>query len=399
MSRQDLTAASHLLTRALALVPDGEVDVPLEIDLAWALFSLGRPEEAHKALRRAAERAEATGNRTGELCARLEASAFKLYIEQQDAAAELDAVIAEALPEIEAGGDDYALHILYFVRSLAAHLRSQMDEEIVALEQVMFHAQRTDMPHLVAWFVTGGVAARFYGSTPLPEMVAWIEGREAQFGRDWRMTAWRAMVSALQGRFNEARLLQAEFHLAQEERGNVLELGSNLSQNSVALELLAGDPAAAAAFAERGCRILEDAGERAWLSTGACWYALALYELGRFDEAEDWARKGLELGDSEDVITQTLARQALAKVLARRRQHAEGESLARQAIALADATDALLFQGDARQDLAEVLELAGRSEDATAALREALERYERKGALVQVERVRERLAALEPASA
>jgi tetratricopeptide (TPR) repeat protein len=207
------------------------------------------------------------------------------------------------------------------------------------------------------------------------------------------------MVSALLGRFDEARLLQAEFHLAHEERGNLLELGSNLSQNSVALELLAGDPEAAAAFGERGCRILEDAGERAWLSTGACWYALALYELGRFDEAEDWARKGLELGDSEDVITQTLARQALAKVLARRRQHADGESLARHAIALADATDALLVQGDARQDLAEVLELAGRREDATAALREALERYERKGALVQVERVRERLAALEPASA
>jgi tetratricopeptide (TPR) repeat protein len=395
MSRQDLSAASHLLTRALALVPDGEVDVPLEIDLAWAHFSLGRPDEAHKTLVRAAERARATGDRTGELCARLEASGFKLYIEQQHAAAELDAVIAEALPEIEAGGDDYALHILYFVRSLAAHHRLQMDEEIVALEQVMFHAQRTGMPHLVAWFVTGGVAARFYGSTPLPEMIAWIEGREAQFGRDWRMTAWRAMVSAQQGRFDEARLLQTEFHLAHEERGNLLELGSNLSQNSVMLELLAGDPAVAAEFAERGCRILEDAGERAWLSTGACWYALALYELGRFDEAEDWARKGLELGDSEDIITQTLARQALAKVLARRRQHAEGESLARQAIALADATDSLLVQGDARQDLAEVLELAGRREDATAALREALERYERKGALVQVERVREQLSALQ----
>ncbi|HEU5404806.1 MAG TPA: tetratricopeptide repeat protein, partial [Gaiellaceae bacterium] len=398
MSRHDPTAASHLLTRALALIPDGAADVPLEIDLAWALFSSGRPEDAHKTLESATERAETVGDRIGELCARLEASVFKLYIEK-DAAAELDAVIAEALPEIEAGGDDYALHILHFARSQAAHLRIRADEEIVALEQVMFHAQRTDMPHLVAWFATGGVAARFYGSTPLPEMVAWIEGREAQFGRDWRMTGFRAMVSALEGRFDEARLLQAEFLLAHEERGDTLELGSNLSQHSVALELLAGDPAVAAALAERGCRILEDAGERAWLPTGACWYALALYELGRFDEAEGWARKGLELGDSEDVITQTLARQALAKVLARRRQHAEGESLARQAIALADATDALLVQGDARQDLAEVLELAERREDAASTLREALELYERKGALVPAQRVRERLAALEPASA
>ena len=47
----------------------------------------------------------------------------------------------------------------------------------------------------------------------------------------------------------------------------------------------------------------------------------------------------------------------------------------------------------------EVLELAGRREEATTALREALDRYERKGALAPAERVRERLAALEPASA
>jgi tetratricopeptide (TPR) repeat protein len=230
-------------------------------------------------------------------------------------------------------------------------------------------------------------------------MLAWIDGREAQFGPDWRMTGWRAMVSAWQGHFEKARLLQAEYHLAHEERGDTLDLGSNLAQNAVVLELLAGDPAAAAALGERGCRILEEAGERAWLSTGACYYAQALYELGRIDEADEWVRKGLELGGSEDVITQILARQVRAKVLARRGQHAEGEKVAREALALADATDGLIFQGDSLRDLAEVLELAGRSDETTMALREALERYERKGALAPAERIRERLAALEPASA
>ena len=399
MSRQDLAAASHLITRALALVPDGELDVPLEIDLAWALFGTGRPEDAHKALEAAAERAEVAGDRIGELCARLEASSFRLYVEPEVAAAELDAVIAEAMPEIEASSDDYALHILHFARSQAAHLRSKADEELVALDRLMFHAQRTEMPHLVAWFATGGVAARLYGTTPLPEMLAWIDGREAQFGRDWRMTGWKAMVSALQGRFEQARLLQAEYHLAHEERGDLLELGSNLSQNAAALELLAGDPAAAATVAERGCRILEEAGERAWLSTGACWYAQALYQLGRLDEADDWARKGLELGGSEDIITQILARQVQAKVLARHGRHAEGERVAQEALALAEATDALIVQGDSFRDLAEVLELAGRSDETAVALREALERYERKGAVAPADRIRERLASLEPASA
>ena len=225
MSRQDLAAASHLIRRALALVPDGELNLPLDIDFAWALFGSGRPEQAHKALRAAAERAEVVGDRIGELCARLESSAFRLYVEPQAAGAELDAVIAEATPEIEASSDDYAFHILHFARSQAAHLRSQADEELVALDQLMFHAQRTEMPHLVAWFATGGVAARLYGSTPLPEMLAWIDGREAQFGRDWRMTGWKAMVSAWQGHFEKARLLQAEYHLAHEERGDLSDLG------------------------------------------------------------------------------------------------------------------------------------------------------------------------------
>src|SRR5207244_12571865 len=112
-----------------------------------------------------------------------------------------------------------------------------------------------------------------------------------------------------------------------------------------------------------------------------------------------WARKRLELGSSEDVTTQMLARQVQAKLLARRGQHAEAENVAREAVALADTTDALIFQGDSRSDLAEVLELAGSRDGAAAVLHEALDRYERKGALAPAERVRERLAALEPASA
>jgi Flp pilus assembly protein TadD len=102
------------------------------------------------------------------------------------------------------------------------------------------------------------------------------------------------------------------------------------------------------------------------------------------------------MGGSDDMATQILACQVLAKVLARRGQHAEAERLARDAVAGADGTGSLVSQGDVRLDLAEVLELAGRRDDATAALREALERYERKGALVPAQRARERLAALDP---
>jgi class 3 adenylate cyclase/tetratricopeptide (TPR) repeat protein len=393
--RQDFIAATHLLQRALGLVPDGEVDVPLEIDMADALFFSGRPEEAFRLLPRAAERAAALGDRIGELCARLEAGVFKLNVEPAGATAELEDVISEALPELEAAGDDYALNLVHFARTQVAHVRSRFDEEIPAADLALYHAQRTGLPHLVAWARPAGGPPRLYGSTPLTDCLQWVEEREAEFGPDWRMMGWRATALALQGRFEEARLLQSEFQRAYEERGDVLLLGANLAQNGLILELLAGDPQAAAALGERGCRILEEAGERAWLSTGSCRYAEALYELGRLDEAEQWARKGSELADSEDASAQNLARQVRAKVLARRGQHAEAERLAREAVTLGETTDDLSGRGDALQDLAEVLELDGRRDEAAAALQEAFQLYERKGALVPAARARERLAALE----
>jgi tetratricopeptide (TPR) repeat protein len=396
--RDDFVAAQHLIRRALDLVPDGEVDAPLEVDLGMAIFFSGRPEEGHRSLVAAAERAEAAGDRTGELSARVQAATFKLYIEPHGASAELDGLIAEVSPELEAAADDFALYALHVAQKELAHLRSRFDDELAAIEPMVHYAQRTGRPHLIYWASQTGGAARFFGSTPLADCLAWLDERQVHVGPDWHDTHWRSAALAMLGRFDEARRLQAEYHDGLEERGDILNLGSNLSQEGAVLELLAGDPAAAAAVAERGCRILEDAGERAWLSTGACRYAAALYELDRLEEAEEWAQKGADMGASDDMATQVLAGQVLAKVNARRGQHSEAERLAREAVAGADATDSLLAQGDARHDLAEVLELSGRREEATAALSEALERYERKGALVLARQVRERLAALEPAS-
>ena len=55
-------------------------------------------------------------------------------------------------------------------------------------------------------------------------------------------------------------------------------------------------------------------------------------------------------------------------------------------------------QGDAYADLAEVLVLAGRADEAVTALEQALERYERKGNIVSTQRARSRLAELQDAA-
>jgi thioredoxin-like negative regulator of GroEL len=72
----------------------------------------------------------------------------------------------------------------------------------------------------------------------------------------------------------------------------------------------------------------------------------------------------------------------------------EGELLARQAVALIDQTEFPVDRADMRMDLAEVLRLAGRPDEAAQALMEALRLHEQKGNLVSAERTRALLADL-----
>jgi tetratricopeptide (TPR) repeat protein len=166
------------------------------------------------------------------------------------------------------------------------------------------------------------------------------------------------------------------------------------SFNSVDIELLAGDPAAAAELGAEGCRLFEELGEDLFLSTAAGKLAQALYALDRLDEADAWARRAVELGASDDVWTQMLWRQVRAKMLARRGEHAEAQRLAREAVTIGDETDILDMQGDTYADLAEVLLLADCAGEAAVALEQALERYQRKGNLVSAQHTRERLTEL-----
>ena len=69
-------------------------------------------------------------------------------------------------------------------------------------------------------------------------------------------------------------------------------------------------------------------------------------------------------------------------MLARRNEFDDGLRLAREAVALAQDSDFLPAHADALADLAEVLRLAGREDEARAALEEAIVLYEQKGNLL-----------------
>jgi len=139
---------------------------------------------------------------------------------------------------------------------------------------------------------------------------------------------------------------------------------------------------------------LQRIGERGWLSSLAPLLSEALYQQGRYDEAMEYAEVGREAANPDDASAQFWWRSLAAKVLARRGEFGEAERLAREGIDFAMSTDEINHQGHALMDLAEVLRLAGRPEEAAEATRRAIERYDLKGATVSAEQARQALADL-----
>src|SRR4029077_17094095 len=128
---------------------------------------------------------------------------------------------------------------------------------------------------------------------------------------------------------------------------------------------------AAARLADEGCAELEQLGDKAFLSTATATRARVLFALGRLDEPHACARRSAELGGEGDAFTQFAWRRADALVLARRGDYPDALALAREAGAIVDRTDYLNGQADARADLADVLDLAGLTDQAAAERRTA----------------------------
>jgi class 3 adenylate cyclase/tetratricopeptide (TPR) repeat protein len=390
--RADYGAAANLLERAVALVPPAELDLALETDLVDALFWGGKGGDALRRADSIADRASAAGDQVSELCGRIQAGIIRMSLEPEGAAGRLAALVEQALPVFEAAGDDLALYTACHGLAQVAFERGQMDAALEAYDRAAVHARQAGLPQE---FLEWRASCRYYGTTSVPGLLSWLDEHEPRVGRDHWLRMYRALALAMLGRFGEARPMLAETRAELAERGGGIRLAVTTGIESVDFELLAGDPAAAAELGAEGVRLFEDLEDESFLSTAAGSLARALYALDRLDEADAWAGRAAELGASEDAATQMMWRRIRAKVLARRGEPAEAERLAREAVAISDETDDLNAQGDAYDDLAEVLLLDGRTDQAAGALGEALERYGRKGNRVSAQRTKVRLGELQ----
>jgi tetratricopeptide (TPR) repeat protein len=389
--RADYGAAASLLERAASLVPPAELDLALETDLIDALFWGGKGGDALQRADSIAERASAAGDQVSELCGRIQAGIIRMSLEPEGAAERLAALVEQAQPVFVAAGHDLGLYTAYHGLAQVAFEHAKTDAALDAYERAAAYGPAAGMTQE---FLEWRAACCFYGTTPVSEVLRWLDEHQPRTGRDHWLRMYRALALGMLGRFDEARPMLAETRAELAERGGGIRLAVTTGIESVDFELLAGDPAAAVELGAEGCRLLEELGDKSFLSTAAANLGRALFARDRLEEADAWAARAAEIGASEDAATQRLWRQVKAKVLARRGEHAEAERLVREAVAIGEGTDDLNGQGDTHADLAEVSLLAGNPAGATAALEQALARYERKGNLVSAQRTRARLAEL-----
>jgi len=152
------------------------------------------------------------------------------------------------------------------------------------------------------------------------------------------------------------------------------------------VELQGGDLAAAEREAREDYEFLIQIGEKYYLSTAAGLLARVVRDQGRDDEALVFSEVAEQAAAPHDFESQALWRSARAPILARRGRRTEGEELARAAVSAVRNAESPHLAADALIELASVLQIVGKIDEARDAGREAVELYKRKGCVYAVTR-------------
>lgn len=303
----------------------------------------------------------------------------------------------EALEACKQLGDDYSLAQAWNLLGRVDSVFGSMERGERAWRQALSYAERggyaAEKAESVAWLMISAI----FGPLPADEGIQLCKRFHEDAGDDATIRAWcqveRSVLEAMQGRLDLARELLADGTRALGELGlNVY--AANAAQEAFFVEMLAGDPASAAQRLRESYEALEQMGERSFLSTIAALLAHALYAFAEYDEAEVFSRESKKAAAADDVFSQVLWRSALAKIEARRGEIERAEQLAREAVRRVEETDLLNAQADTLLDLSEVLRLAGRRDEARAAVQEAARRFEQKANLPSLARALQALNGL-----
>ncbi len=399
LNRSDMPAAAHLFERAEGLLlAENSLRLRLLPELGRALIQWGEWNRAAEVLTQAED-----GGRERDLPevvadARVALCFIRLHTDPHTSHDEVQPELDEAIRTFEELQDDAGLARAVSLSGMVTFWRGQCEEAIPQLERAALHARTAgDWAQEMEALRILSMAA-LYGPTPASvaiERVEEITGR-TQGGPALEVATLRARaeLEATQGRFDVARELLDEARGLAEDFGLTMLLAAGVDRSAGEIELLAGDPVAAERVLRPACATLERMGDWGHFTSVVVYLADALLLQGRGDEAAPMVEVGRRWAIDDDVDAQVGLHRVAARLAARAGDLEEAQGLADEAVARAGQTDFLHLAGDAYSDLAEVLELAGKKDEARDALEQALALYERKGNLVMTERTRARLERL-----
>ena len=385
-TRGDVSATVDLLGRAVELLPE---DLPrrrrLLTTVGWRCYDAGDGPRAERVLTDAVAASDRAGDEGGMALAALGLGVVRMSThatEMSETMRELDR-LAGILARV---GDDVGARVARAQRPSTLFAMGRAGEAGRQAKALL------DLGEINAeWIALGQDREEgIPGLGPYPHRRSNRRTQLADGPRRWIISALSAnrglaRLYQLQGRFDEARRLNAIARNAFEELGDRHELVNGFAVEG-RVEHMAGNLAEAARLSRQGYDGMAATGDQAFASTFAVEFGMVLVDLADYDEAWRFGTIARETSSTDDVISQAGGRAVQARVLSARGDHAAAEVLAREAVAIMAQTDYLAQHGDARVHLARVLREAGRTDEAVAACREAVALYEQKEATFIVER-------------
>jgi class 3 adenylate cyclase/tetratricopeptide (TPR) repeat protein len=399
-ARGDTPAAASLLSRAVDLFPEREpTRVELLPELGAVLTETGAWHEAEEVLSEAIELARSLGDRRSEALAVVRS----LWIQEHSGRLESN---LDVLPELERAiamfdelGDEGGLAEGWLLRGFIEFWGGSAEQAVEAGDRAIKHARRAhDLRRESAALRTRSFW-QVWGPTPADEVARTLEdlmegpAAASPLSRA-AMVRLRAIIEAWRGNFDIAHELVETAKSLTKEYGAAMDHAS-CSTTAGQIALLQGNVVLAEREAAEAVAFYRAIGDVGHLSSYGPALADALYAQGRDEEAstltEEAERVSLE-GDTDAAVHW---RRVRAKILARRSEFDEAVRLATEATGIARLSDDLDKRGRTLMDLAEVLRLTGRPEEAIAAAREALDTFERKGNVVMTNAARDLLRELD----
>jgi len=400
--RGDAHASENLLRRAIALLQESDpLRLPLLPQHAEVLLELGRFDDARALVEHAHAIAALVGNDRVRAAADLVRMHVRLHKAEpgnwSEATQQLTSETIPLLEQQEAHAElARAWRLVALTRQVAGSLGNAGD----AILKVVTHARAAGDERFVARSALGLTFNVLYGPTSVREALQQCESFVTDGMRDRLVQGLImckvAQLRAMNGDFADARTLYHQARSLLDDLGQSVNVATT-SFDLGMVELLAGDPVAAERAVRPDYETLQAMGATYLLSSMGAILARAVRAQGRDDEALELTEAVEAAAADDDVDAQVLWRGIRAPILARAGQIAEAEALARAAHERARQTEMPELQGFALTELASALQLAGRIDEARAAMADAIAVYAKKGDIASEGRARRLLSMLERA--